>query len=91
MEDDKRPHPIIAVVFVLFLTAFFGGGLLLFVNLFVPFLPEAAFAIIALSVGGMLLVLLVVGKCVQVVTALRPGTTTSLYVGTTPNPSSINS
>ncbi len=84
MEDGKRPHPIIAVGFVLFLIAFFGGGLLLFVNLFVPFLPEAAFAVIALGVGGMLLVLLVVGKCVQVVTALRPGTTTNLYVGTLP-------
>lgn len=77
MEDDKKPHPIITIVFMLFLMAFFGGGLLLIVNLFVPFLPEAAFAAIALIVGGMLLVLLVIGKCVQVVTALRSSATTN--------------
>ena len=71
MEDDKKPHPTVTFLFVMFLIAFFGGGLLLFINLFVPFLSETAFAIIALSVGAMFMVLLVVGKCVQAITALR--------------------
>ena len=53
MEEQKRPHPIVLALFVAFLVAFFGGGLLLFVNLFVRFLPEAAFAIIALIVAAL--------------------------------------
>ena len=77
MEDDKNPHPILAFLFAVFLIAFFGGGLLLFINLLVPFLPEAAFSIIALSVGAMFVVLVVVGKCVQVITALRRAAKTS--------------
>ena len=81
MENDNKPHPIVAVLFVVFLVTFFGGGCALFINLFVPFLPEAAFAIIALIIGAMLLVLLAVGTCVQVITALRRPTKTGTLAG----------
>ena len=82
MNDNHtpKPHPIVTVLFFAFLLTFFGGGLLLFINLFVPFLPEAAFAIVALVVGAMFLVLLIVGKCVQVITALRRATKTTAFV-----------
>lgn len=71
MKDDKNSHPIAKALFVVFLIVFFGGGLLLFVNLLVPFLPEAAFAITALIIGAMMVVLAVVGKCVEVIRTLR--------------------
>jgi len=71
MEDTKTPHPIVKYLFIVFLIGFFGGGLLLFVNLFVPFLDEGAIAIIGLCVGSFLVVGTVVGWCIQVITGLR--------------------
>lgn len=76
MDNGQRPHPIVKALFFLFLIVFFGGGLLLIVNLFVPFLPEAAFAIVALVIGAMLVVLAIVGKCVAAIRALRHATKT---------------
>lgn len=71
MPDPRKPHPLTRLVLAALLVTFFGGGLLLFVNLFVPFLNEGAQAII----GGVVLVELVVGavvgKCMQAVSTLR--------------------
>jgi len=71
MENQAKPHPVVKSLFFVFLVTFFGGGLALVVNLFIPFLGEAAFAILALVIMAELLILLVVGKCVQVISALR--------------------
>lgn len=73
MSENKTPqtHPLVTLLLGVFLISFFGGGLALLVNLFIPFLGEAAFPIIALVVMAELLVLLVVGKCMQVVSTLR--------------------
>lgn len=71
MQDEKPLHPVVGAAFLLFLLQFFGCGLAVFVNLFVPFLGEMAFPIIALVLMAELAVLFVVGKAVQIVTALR--------------------
>lgn len=76
MDDSTKPRPVATALFLLFLLTFFGGGLLLFINLFVPFLPEEAFALIALVVGSMLVVLAVVGKCIEAIKWLRVATDT---------------
>jgi hypothetical protein len=53
------------------LFTFFGGGLALFVNLFIPFLHGDAYAVIALIIMAEFVVLLVVGKAMQMISALR--------------------
>ncbi len=70
-SDTQKPHLAVVVVFWVFLLTFFGGGLAVFINLFVPFLTEAAYAIIAISLFAELLILLVVGKSVQIISSLR--------------------
>ncbi len=75
-NDDHKLHPILAVLFALFLMAFFGGGLLLFINLFVPFLTEGVFAMIAIGVGAVFVVGAIAGKCFEVITTLRAVTKT---------------
>jgi hypothetical protein len=70
MKEGKPPW-ITRLLLAVFLISFFGGGVILIVNLFFPFLGEAAFPIIALVVMAELLVLLVVGKCVQTASGLR--------------------
>ncbi len=72
--DSNKPHPLVRVLLAVILMTFFGGGLALFLNLFIPFLSEGAFAIIALIIMAELLALFVVGKCVQVISALRKST-----------------
>jgi hypothetical protein len=67
----QRPHPVVTGLFLLFLITFFGGGLLLFVNLFVKFLPEGVFAIIGLCIGVEFVVLAIAGKCFSVVSEMR--------------------
>lgn len=74
-EDQNKPHIVVAVVGWVLLITFFGGGLLLFINLFVPFLPEEVFPIIALSVLALLVVGWIAGTCVQAVSNLRCVTT----------------
>jgi hypothetical protein len=54
-----------------FLLTFFGSGLLVFLNLFFHFLSEAAFAKIALVLLAEFALLFVIGKCVQVISAMR--------------------
>lgn len=71
MENERRPNPVLAALFFIFLIVFFGGGLLLVVHLFVPFLHEDAFALIALVIGSMFVVLAIVAKCVQMISPLR--------------------
>lgn len=68
--DNAKPHPVVRAIVALVLVTFFGGGLLVFVNLFIPFLNEAAFSIIALILLAEFLVLFFVGKCMQVLSAL---------------------
>jgi hypothetical protein len=68
---QNRPHRVIRVFLAVFLITFFGAGLALFVNLFIPFLNEGAFALIALLVMAEFLVMFIVGKSIQVVSALR--------------------
>ena len=71
MEEPAKPHPVVAALFWVFLLTFFGGGLAVFVNLFVPFLGEAAFSIIALVLMAEFVIMLVVGKSIQVISGLR--------------------
>jgi hypothetical protein len=71
MEKEKRLHPVVVILSWIFLITFFGGGLVMFVNLFVHFLNEGVFAIIALVIMAELVVLLVVAKTMQVISALR--------------------
>jgi hypothetical protein len=68
---QNKPHPLLRILFLVFLASFFGGGLLLFLNLFFHFFNEAAFAIIALVIMAEFLLLLFVGICVRAVSALR--------------------
>lgn len=70
---EKKPHPVVVGLFWLFLVSFFGGGLAVFVHLFIPFLSEAAFAIIALVLLAEFVVLWVAGKAIEVFSFLRQG------------------
>lgn len=78
MKSEEKPHPVVRFFLLLILATFFGGGLALFVNLFVPFLNEAAFCIIAIVVMTEVLVGLLVGKCMQIVCGLRALRTAAL-------------
>lgn len=66
MANEPPPPPLIKVLFWLFLLSFFGGGAILLANLFGHFLPEAAFAIVALVVMSEIALLFVVGVSVRV-------------------------
>ncbi|HVA47047.1 MAG TPA: hypothetical protein VNH11_11830 [Pirellulales bacterium] len=69
MADEKQPQPplTLKVLFWIFLLTFFGGGVILFANPFGHFLPEAAFAIIALAIMAEFALLFVVGAFVRVI------------------------
>ena len=69
--DKTKPSLITQVLLAIFLLTFFGGGLALFVSLFIPFLDKDAYAIIALMVMAEVVVLLLVGKIMQVVSGLH--------------------
>lgn len=69
--NKGKLHVLLQILLALFLITFLGGGLFLFINLFIPFLSEAAFCIIALIIMAELLPLLIVGRCLQVVSVLR--------------------
>ena len=71
MPDKTKPHPLTRLMLATLLVTFFGGGLLVFVNLFVPCLNERAHAIISGVVLAELVVGAVAGKCMQAVSALR--------------------
>jgi hypothetical protein len=70
-EEQKKPHPAIKFLFFLLLLTFFGGGAVLFANLFGHFLSESAFAIFALVIMAELAILFVAGVIVRVTAAHR--------------------
>jgi len=77
MDDRRKPPLAVRILILIILMTFFGGGLALFVNLFVPFLNEAAFAILALIIMAEFVVGIIAAKCVQAISALRHATKTS--------------
>ena len=72
----KKPNRVVLFLGLLLLLQVFGGGLAVFINLFFPFLSEAAFCILAIVLMAEFVILFVVGKCVQVISgnarSLRP-------------------
>jgi uncharacterized protein YhhL (DUF1145 family) len=50
---------------------FFGGGLLLLINLFLPFLPDGIYYVVVFSVAGAFLLLMVASKLMSVVHAAK--------------------
>lgn len=71
MAGEKQPPLILKVLCWLFLVSLFGGGAVLFANLFGHFLPEAAFAIVALVIMAELVVLLIAGSTVRAISRVR--------------------
>jgi hypothetical protein len=71
MTDERKPHPVVTALLLLFLFQFFGGGIVVFLNLFLHFLEESVFAIIAVVLLSEFVVLLIVGKAGHVVMELR--------------------
>lgn len=70
-EQPRQPPMIVKILFWSFVLSFFGGGAILFANLFWHFLPQSAFAFIALIIMAELVPLLIVGIAASVIGRMR--------------------